>query len=469
MNNNALLIVGPSNYAPERFYVLKVIFNEFLGINYVYKEAPTAKCMEVRLADNPSKVLVWPDLFFQLETVKWLTPKSLPIEPLPMWHAKSDLPEVILANPSIPVIFGVNKGTWFRGNENKIELGVDITGSIFFILTRYEELVVAERDEHKRFPAKASLAYRAGFLDRPIVDEYIEILWACLKRLWPGLTRKEQRYRVWLSHDVDIPLCAVGRPWIMVIRRAGGDLVRRGNISLFARRVQSRLLNDPRFDPCNTFDFIMGISERYNLKSTFFFKAGHSNPLYDNNYSLEDPWIQTLMQRVYESGHEIGIHPSYEGYRDEKTLRLECERLRRVAESLGISQECWGSRQHYLRWENPVTWQICEESGVDYDSTLGFADHVGFRCGTGHEFPVFNLRTRSPLRLRERPLVAMDTTLLAPQYMALRPEQAIEWIERLSSTCRRFGGTFSLLWHNSNLIESWQRELYLKVLEAAVR
>jgi hypothetical protein len=63
----------------------------------------------------------------------------------------------------------------------------------------------------------------------------------------------------------------------------------------------------------------------------------------------------------------------------------------------------------------------------------------------------------------------MDGTLLAPQYMALRPEQAIEWIERLSRTCRRFGGTFSLLWHNSNLIESWQRELYLKVLEAAVR
>jgi len=209
----------------------------------------------------------------------------------------------------------------------------------------------------------------------------------------------------------------------------------------------------------------MGMSERYGLKSTFFFKAGSSNPLYDNDYSLEDPWIQTLMQRAYERGHEIGIHPSYESYKDEKTLRLECERLRRVAESLGISQECWGSRQHYLRWENPTTWQICDESGLDYDSTLGFADHVGFRCGTCHEFPVFNLRTRKALRLRERPLIVMDTTLLAPEYMGLGTEQALEWIERLSNTCRRFGGTFTLLWHNTNLSQSWQRKLYLEALE----
>ena len=48
--------------------------------------------------------------------------------------------------------------------------------------------------------------------------------------------------------------------------------------------------------------------------------------------------------------------------------------------------------------------------------------------------------------------------------MALRPEQGLEWIERLSSTCRHYGGMFSLLWHNTLLIQSWQKELYLKVL-----
>jgi hypothetical protein len=73
------------------------------------------------------------------------------------------------------------------------------------------------------------------------------------------------------------------------------------------------------------------------------------------------------------------------------------------------------------------------------------------------------------LCLQERPLIAMAETLLAPQYMALRPEQALGWIERLSGTCRRFGGILSLLWHNNSLMERWQKQLYLEALEVAVQ
>ena len=43
-------------------------------------------------------------------------------------------------------------------------------GSAFFMLTRYEELVVADRDQYGRFPAAASVAGREGFLGVPVVD-----------------------------------------------------------------------------------------------------------------------------------------------------------------------------------------------------------------------------------------------------------------------------------------------------------
>jgi len=155
--------------------------------------------------------------------------------------------------------------------------------------------------------------------------------------------------------------------------------------------------------------------------------------------------------------------------KDLARTRAEFEVLLRVADKLHIVQDRWGGRQHYLRWENPVTWQIWDEVGLDYDATLGFADHVGFRCGTCREFPVFDLKARKSLRLHERPLIVMDGTLLAPQYMALQPEQALGWIEHLSNVCCCFGGTFSLLWHNTSLIERWQRELYLEALGVVVR
>ncbi len=69
--------------------------------------------------------------------------------------------------------------------------------------------------------------------------------------------------------------------------------------------------------------------------------------------------------------------------------------------------------------------------------------HVGFRCGTCREFPVFDLRTRKALRLLERPLIAMDVTLLSQKYMALQPKRALDWIERLSDACHLLEGTFT--------------------------
>lgn len=130
-----------------------------------------------------------------------------------------------------------------------------------------------------------------------------------------------------------------------------------------------------------------------------------------------------------------------------------------------LLEERWGSRQHYLRWENPTTWQILDEVGIAYDTTLGFADHIGFRCGTCREFPVFNLKTRQALRLRERPLVVMDVTMLTSKYMGLQPEEALEQIRWLADKCRLYGGNFGLLWHNTILVEEFQRKLYLSCLE----
>jgi len=468
--NSSLLIVHPSTCKEERNHIFRVVFGEFLGLSYECRESLRDE-VQIQLVDAPQAgILSWPDVFFQRCSDEWLTLASLPTF-LPVWDVARDLPEAKVVEPTIPVIYGrpLEDGTWFNHKGKAIRLGLDIAGSAFFMLSRYEEAVLPDRDEHGRFPARASLAYREGFLGRPIVDEYVEIVWACMKRLWPGLERKQCQYQVCLSHDVDHPLGSVGKSWIRVVKSAGGDVIRRKDLGLAARRLGARLMCNPDIDPNNTFDFIMEVSERHGIKSRFYFKAGSSDHRFDEPYNLEMPWLQRLMYRIHERGHEIGIHPSYNTYKNRDAFLAEVQTLRRITERLGIAQEEWGGRQHYLRWENPTTWQIWEDAGLDYDATLGFADHIGFRCGTCHEFPVFNLKTRKILRLRERPLIVMDATLLAPQYMALRPGQALERIERLSSICRRFGGTFSLLWHNNSLVEPWQREFYLEVVGMAVR
>lgn len=465
---SVLLIECPKGYDEERSYVFNVIFTEFLGIPYECRQMNGSETKIRLLGSLEEEVIRWSDVFFHTSKEKWCTVSSLPHTPLPTWNVAQDLPEAKVVKSVLPVIYGepLDDQRWFEHSGQEIRLGLDIAGSIFFMLTRYEELVLSDRDEHGRFPAKASLAYRENFLDRPIVDEYVEILWACIKRLWPNLERKKQMYRVWLSHDVDEPLAIVGRPWHKVFRSVMGDLIKRQSIDLAVQRLVARATGNYERDPYNTFAFIMDLSERYGLKSTFFFKVGCTNPRFDANYSMDNPWVQKLMRTIHERGHEIGLHPSYESYNRCEVMRAEYEKLVHSAEQLGIFQEQWGSRQHFLRWENPITWQILDEVGLDYDATLGFADRVGFRCGTCREFPVFNLRTRQTLRLREQPLIAMDTTMLSTVYMALQPEYVIEEIRKLSTLCRRFGSAFTLLWHNTSLTQAWQKKLYLEILAA---
>ena len=130
-----------------------------------------------------------------------------------------------------------------------------------------------------------------------------------------------------------------------------------------------------------------------------------------------------------------------------------------------MNQSAWGGRQHYLRWKNPDTWQYWQDVGLSYDSTLAYAQEIGFRSGCCYEHSVFNLSTRQSLKLRERPLVAMDATLLT--YMEYSLEKAEHSLKDLIQVCRRYNGDFTLLWHPNWLVGAAMRLAYTRIVGAA--
>ena len=89
---------------------------------------------------------------------------------------------------------------------------------------------------------------------------------------------------------------------------------------------------------------------------------------------------------------------------------------------------------------------------MEWDSTMGYAGAVGFRCGTCYPFPVFNVLTRKELNLVERPLSVMDVSLFSEAYMGLTQVEALVKVREIVKTVRLFEGEFVLLWHNSNLV-----------------
>jgi hypothetical protein len=208
----------------------------------------------------------------------------------------------------------------------------------------------------------------------------------------------------------------------------------------------------------------MEVSERHGLASAFYFMVADGTPgAEDPPYPIDHPWIVALMQRIHRRGHELGFHPT--DIDPERTVR-NFARLRAVAEGAGVRQDAWGGRQHYLRWENPSTWRTWERAGLDYDRTLSYPDHIGFRTGTCHPYTVFDVLERRPLRLRERPFQVMDRTVF--EYMGLEPDGAQAAVAEIAAQCRRHDGELCLLWHNNVVMSAAQKRGYERMVEMAV-
>jgi len=466
------LVRYPANRIAEREYILRELLEYRLGLEI---ELVAEERLDTFLSWNDGPSLSIADGLLATSDAGWLQSESVPSQPPDLLGALpsgcvDERVEPDLAFLPIPGAAGAKTvDVAVAAGSGSLSVNADILGSAFFFLTRYEEIAAPQHDRFGRFPASASFAVQHGFLTRPVVDEYTALLEICLRRLYPRLQTRSTSFRVEVSHDVDLPLRF---RWASVLRMAGGGLrqfARNGSLRAFARHVSTwyavRHRGQLDLDPYNTFDAIISSSSKRNLRSAFYFitdrPAGNIDALYD----IDDPFIESLIAKVHRSGHEVGLHASFSSYLDANRTRMEFERLLGVCERQGVKQDRWGGRQHYLRWSAPVTWSNWEAAGLNYDSTVGFAQLAGFRCGTCHEYRPFDLRRRRTMNLLERPLIAMDTTVM--DYMKLATTDAArDALVMLKQQCRLHRGTFAFLWHNSNLTTSSQWKLYTDVLDA---
>lgn len=448
-----LKVEFPSGYEAEQNYILRCLLDDFLGIKYEAAPGPTRS---VRIFDGTGRELEISADLFNKPRATWLTHGCLPREPISWWDI-SGFP-VKVAKKRLPVLYGK---PGLVQNANRVRLDVDIFGGCFFFLARLEEVIHCKRDDHDRFSADQSLSARYGLLSRPIVDEYVEVLWSCLRHLWPGLRRRPSSFRQNLTHDVDLPRFSLSRTLTRdVLRRdfATGTSNLKTWLSVKFGKIA---------DPWDTFDRIMEMSEALGVASAFYFITHWTNFARDFAYVFNTPKTRALIKRISERGHEIGLHASYDAYLDGQQIAREFKTLRRVCDSIGVTQERWGGRHHFLRWRTPETLQHWDDAGLDYDSTLGFADAAGFRCGTCREFPTFNLKTGKMLRVRERPLIAMDGSVMDDygQNLGATPA-ALEQFQELKEACRYYNGEFTVLWHNNRLADPTEMSLYAALIGA---
>lgn len=343
----------------------------------------------------------------------------------------------------------------------------DIPGLIYWLLARVEEIGRTDLDNHGRFPASSSHAYTNGYLDRPVVDEWLQVLGQVIQRQWPNIVLKQHKFQKRISHDVDQPSLYAFQTWKTLSRMMVGHIIKRRNLKSFFATPYVKLATKNELidaDPYNTFEWLMDVADANKLRSAFYFICGRTDRSKDADYEIEHPVIRSLLRQIHKRGHEIGLHPSYNTFEDTDALKHELDRLKRVCAEEGIEQDKWGGRMHYLRWAQPTTMRAWADAGMSYDSTLGYADRAGFRCGTCHEYPAFDAVRQEKLNLRIRPLIAMECSVIDETYMGLGfGREADELFTSLKESCRQVKGCFTLLWHNSYLGTEYLKSTYRRL------
>ena len=354
-------------------------------------------------------------------------------------------------------VFKYEEVSCFFNSGSKSILPFDIFAASFFLLSRYEEYLPHVRDEHERFTAEQSLAYKYRFLEKPVIDIWAYKLLDKLKEKFPDYKYKTRKYSFISTIDIDN---AYAYKYKSLVRTFGGFI--KDFFTLKLRTFWDRfvVLTNLKKDPYSTFDTILSLQNKYKINTTFFFLVADYTT-FDTNVSAAKNKFKLLIKSVGDYA-KIGLHPSYYSMKDDVLLKKEKERLEAITNT-----SMKKSRQHYLRFSLPETYQNLIDSEIKEDFSMGYASHVGFRASTCTPFYFYNLDFEIQTPLKVIPFALMDTTL--NDYMELSPRQSLGKIRELKDEVKSVNGTFVTLFHNESLSNYLRWRGWSKVYESLLK
>lgn len=343
--------------------------------------------------------------------------------------------------------------------DNQILINYDIIASSYYFLSGWNEYVSSSKDGFGRVLYENSIIKRLNISMLPVVNYYFDILNEALRMR----TRRNSKKKIWvnndfgvaLTHDIDVCKSA----WL---EGSFSELKKKRFLSIPVLIFKRLFAEDDWFN----FDSISDIEKGYNASSSFYFlpRKGKSGRWKNSDYNIRSKSIQKVILFLKNRGHDIGVHGSF-GTHD------KAENL--IADMKRINQDVIrGNRFHFLMFDAGKSVDVLEKSGISYDTSLGFAERIGFRRGTCFPFYLYNFATNSSSNVLEIPLIVMDASLQRQDYMGITQDEALKQVISTIDEIMKFNGVFTILWHNTFFSDykytGW-KEVYIKILEYCKR
>ena len=336
-------------------------------------------------------------------------------------------------------------------------LPFDVFAASFYLLSRYEEYLPHIRDHYERFMAKESLAFQHGFLQKPLVNLWLQKLLFMIQKSHPNFRPEGSEFKFVSTIDIDNAYCYLEKGFARTIGAFSRSL---WNGKKEEVKERWKVLRKIQSDPYDTFDLQLALQEKYDLEVVYFVLLADYG-LNDKNIPFQSRKFQLLIKHLADHA-KVGIHPSFGSNKDDGKLKEEWIRLKNI-----IKREVTMSRQHFLKLTFPKTYRNLIDLGIHHDYSMGYAAYPGFRASVCHPFYFYDLELEQSTSLKIHPFTVMDATF--KYYLNFTPAQALSLTKELIHEVKKVNGTFVTLWHNETWSEhgAWKgwSQLYEEIVK----
>lgn len=350
----------------------------------------------------------------------------------------------------LPILYPISLSHKLQG------LDFDLFASVFYVLSRMEEYNQASHDDLGRFSYTSSHLFQWGYLDRPLLDWWIQQFYSKLKGCYPGISAHFPSFKFTPTFDIDLAYAYSNKSIIRTLKGLFLDLAE-GKWDLLAER--KRVLMGTQKDPFDTYDEIL----KYHAVKPLFFILIGSYGGSDNALNYFNPGFISLVKALADETI-VGIHPSLLSHTRPELFIRECDILSDM-----LHRPLTHSRQHFLKITWPESYQRLVRQEILHDYSLGYPDKPGFRAGTCHPFRFYDLEYEQETKLMIHSTIVMDKALRISGNE--RKEEATLQFKQLLNECKKVNGEFITLWHNNTYADhgAWAgwKSVYLKCLQMA--
>jgi len=365
----------------------------------------------------------------------------------PLSNNNLDIKKVIYFDDNIPILFPIGESfRYYKQEGGSIIFEHDLLQSAFYLLSGLQEFGSYTERPLNRYSWQDSIQKQLKITAKPVVNYYFEIIIEAIEKFCSlhdlSFKRKYpfKKPVLFMSHDIDRVKC-YNFPRFKMFLKKGKPFSAAEVLLKMILRVK---------DPWWNFNYFINLEKQHEVKSTWFF-LGQGIPHLDAYYSYKDIKISGVISKLSDAGHEIGLHGTIGSAYNSEELQKNLSELQSVSE-----KTIKGIRQHWLNYYPKETGKIQSQSGLSYDTTLGFHDYAGFRNSYCYPFKLYDFEQEKIQDIWELPLVVMDGSLF--DYQKLSDQQARREIGELKREIMKFNGIFTFLIHN-NFVGAMSREL----------